>query len=91
MRLFFSFALQEFTASSMYRLEFFMRFLGNLVQMYGVYWLWNTLYAQNPALISTTLGQMLSYAALAMILDVVMADTSLPRYYIARQVRTGDI
>lgn len=91
MSLFLAFALQEFTASSMYRLELAMRFLGNLIQMYGVYWLWNTLYAQNPALISTSLEQMVSYAVLAMVLEVVLNDTGLPRWYIARQVRTGDI
>lgn len=91
MKLFFGFALQEFTASAMYQFEFWMELLGSLAHMYGVFWLWNTLYRQKPELFSTTLDQMLTYAILAMILDGVWNATHLPRYYLNRQVRTGAI
>jgi ABC-2 type transport system permease protein len=90
-KLFLGFARQAFTASAMYRFEFWMQLVGNLIAMYGVYWLWNTLYLQSPGDFSTSLEQMLTYAMLAMILDVILRPTNLPRYYINDAVRTGAI
>jgi ABC-2 type transport system permease protein len=90
-KLFLGFARQAFTASAMYRFEFWMQLVGNLISMYGVYWLWNTLYLQSPGYFSTSLEQMLTYAMLAMILDVILRPANLPRYYINDAMRTGAI
>jgi ABC-2 type transport system permease protein len=90
-KLFLGFARQAFTASAMYRLEFWMQLFGSFIMMYGAYWLWNTLYLHGPAYFSTSLEQMLTYAMLAMIVDVILRPTNLPRYYINDAMRSGAI
>lgn len=91
MKIFLGFARQAFTASAMYRFEFWMQLFGNLIAMYGVYWLWNTLYLQSPQYFSTSLEQMLTYAMLAMTLGVVLGPANLPRHYIHNAMRSGSI
>lgn len=91
MQLFWGFARQSFSVAAMYRLEFWTFLLGNFSTMYGAYWLWNTLYLRSPETFSTSLEQMLTYAMLAMALDVILYPANLPRYYINDAVRTGSI
>jgi len=91
MKLFLRFASQEFSASAMYRFEFWMELASNMIAMYGVYWLWTTLYRQRPEQIGASLEQMITYAMLAVLLNTLLDASSLPRYYISHQVRTGAI
>jgi ABC-2 type transport system permease protein len=91
MKLFLSFARQAMVEMTAYLFEFWMETLASFLAMYGVYWLWNTLYRHRPDLFTVSLDQMLTYAMLAMILDIFLRSSSLPRWYITHQVRTGDI
>ncbi len=91
MKLFLGFALQEFTAAAMYRFEYWLQLAGNLIQMYGIYWLWNTLARQKPALLGASLDQVLTYTLLAMVLEVILRASNLPRYTISNLIRTGAI
>jgi ABC-2 type transport system permease protein len=90
-KLFFSFARQAVVELSQYVFEFWMQVLGCIISMYGVYWLWTTLYLRRGDLFSVSLEQMLTYAQLAMIVDFFFNASNLPRWYITRQMRTGDI
>jgi ABC-2 type transport system permease protein len=91
MKLFLSFTRLEFLAAAMYRQEFWLRILNNLVVMYGAYWLWNTLYERAPQSFPVSREQMLAYGMLAMLMDTVFFATNQVRYYIMGQVRTGAI
>ncbi len=91
MKLFLSFARQAMVEMSMFRFEFWVELLAALASMYGMYWLWNTLYRHRPDLFAVSLEQMLTYAMLAIILDFFLNPSNLPRWYITQQVRTGDI
>jgi ABC-2 type transport system permease protein len=59
--------------------------------MYGVYWLWNTLYRYRPDLFSTSLEQMLTYAMLAIIVNFFLNPSNSARYNISNHVRSGEI
>ncbi len=91
MKLFLSFARQSIIEMSMYVFEFWVELLAAFVSMYGMYWLWNTLYRSRPDLFTVSLEQMLTYAMLAIVLNFFMNPSNLPRWYITQQVRTGDI
>jgi ABC-2 type transport system permease protein len=91
MNLFLSFARQSFHSMTVYLFDFWMQVLGSFVLMYGVYWLWNTLYRHRPDLFSTSLEQMLTYAMLAIIINFFLNPSNFPRYHINNQIRTGDI
>jgi ABC-2 type transport system permease protein len=91
MKLFLSFARQSMIEMSMYLFEFWMQVVACFLTLYGVYWLWNTLYRNRPDLFTVSLEQMLTYAMLAMILDYFLNPSNLPRWYITRQIQTGDI
>lgn len=89
MRLLRSFAIIEFHAASMYRLEFWMGVFRNFVGMYAAYWLWTTLYTQQPQSFPISLGQMITYGMIAMILNVVFDMINDLNWYVQNQVRTG--
>ncbi len=91
MKLFWSFARQEFQASTAYRIDFWFEIFSSIVSMYGVYWLWNILYRQQPQMFSISLPQMVTYAMLAMTLDTIFRPTNWVRRYINDQVSTGAI
>jgi ABC-2 type transport system permease protein len=91
MKLFFNFTRMEFHAAAMYRVEFWMSFFGNLVGMYGAYWLWKTLYAQQPASFPVSLEQMIAYGMLAMLLNAIFNAAVDARYHIMDRVRTGSL
>ncbi len=91
MKLFLSFARQAMVQMTMYVFEFWMELLACFISMYGVYWLWNTLYRHRPDLFTVSLDQMLTYAMLAMVLDFFFNPSNFPRWYISNQVQTGDI
>jgi ABC-2 type transport system permease protein len=89
MKLFWSFTRQTFHNVAVYRFEFWMRLFWVYLLMYSVYWVWKTLYTQSPGAFGVSLQQMVTYAILGMILDIVL-DVG-PEWYIANQVRTGAI
>jgi ABC-2 type transport system permease protein len=89
MKIFWSFARQAFHSAAVYRFEFWMRLFWIYLLMYSVYWVWKTLYTQSPDAFGVSLEQMVTYAILGMLLDIVL-DVG-PEWYIANQVRTGAI
>lgn len=91
MKLLLGFARQSFVAMNMYLSHFWMQVLSNFMLMYGVYWLWNTLYQYRPDMFNTSLEQMLSYAMLAIILNFFLNPSNSARYTISNHVRSGDI
>jgi len=91
MKLLLSFARQAFLAMNMYRVHFWMQILSNLILMYGVNWLWKTLYQYRPDLFPTSLEQMQTYAMLAIILNFYLNPSNSARYNISNHVRSGDI
>lgn len=91
MKLFISFARQAIIEFSMYLFDFWMEMFAYFLSMYGVYWLWNTLYRHRPDLFDISLDQMLTYAMLGLVMEIFLNPTNLPRWYITNQIRTGDI
>jgi len=89
MKLIWNFAVMEYHSLAMYRLDFFMRLFGISAGMYAAYWLWTTLYDQQPGGFPVSLAQMITYGLLAMILNVLFDIASEVRWYIQHQVRTG--
>lgn len=71
MRCYAAFVRQQLRALTLYRFEFFVKILYGLLAMYGARCLWTALYHQNPALLERTLPEMITYAMLAMALDMV--------------------
>lgn len=94
MRCFFAFLKMEQRSNGLYRADFLLKVLYSMIAMYGVRSLWVVLYAQDPALVGRPLPSMITYAMLAVALDVIFypsALSSAPQNYIAQQVRTGRI
>ena len=89
MKLFWSFARQNFHALAAYRLDFFLRASSIVILMYGIRWLWITLYTQRPDAFGLTLQQMVTYGVLSMAIQNLFFTG--PPYYMAQQVRTGAI
>ena len=89
MKLFWAFARQNFHAVAAYRFDFFLRASSILVLMYGIRWLWITLYTQRPGAFGVSLGQMVTYGVLSMAISNLFFTG--PPYYMAQQVRTGAI
>mgnify|MGYP000419372070 CR=1 FL=1 len=93
MRCYAAFVRQQLRALTLYRFEFFVKILYGLLAMYGARCLWTALYRQNPALLERTLPEMITYAMLAMALDMVFypsGDNSV-QSYMNEQVRRGSI
>lgn len=94
MRCFLAFLKMERRSNGLYRAEFLLKLLYSMIAMYGVRSLWVILYAQDPALVGRPLPSMITYAMLAVALDVIFYPSALasaPQNYIAQQVRTGRI
>ena len=64
MKIFWSFARQNFHALATYRFDFFLRASSIIILMYGIRWLWITLYTQRPGAFGLSLQQMVTYALL---------------------------
>ncbi len=89
MKIFWSFARQHFHATAIYRVDFWLRVTSILILMYGIRWVWITLYTQRPGAFGVTLQQMVTYGVLSMaILNLFFTG---PPYYMAQQVRSGAI
>jgi ABC-2 type transport system permease protein len=88
-KLFWAFARQNFYAFANYRFDFFLRAFSIVILMYGIRWLWVTLYTQHPGAFGVSLQQMVTYGVLSM--AIINLFYTAPPYYMARQVRTGAI
>lgn len=94
MRCFAAFLKKEARAGALYRTDFLLKLCYGLIAMYGIRCLWAALYAQNPAIVGRDLPSMVTYAMMAVALDMVFypsAVESAPHLYIAQQIRTGRI
>lgn len=89
MKTFWAFARQNFHATAVYRLDFWLRVASTPILMYGTRWVWMTLYTQRPGAFGISLQQMVTYAVLAMAIENLFYTG--PLYYIARQVKSGAI
>jgi ABC-type uncharacterized transport system permease subunit len=63
MKIFWSFARQNFHALAAYRFDFFLRASSIIILMYGTRWLWITLYTQRPGAFGLSLQQMVDYSS----------------------------
>lgn len=94
MKIFGAFLKTEQRSAGLYRADFFIKVLYSLIAMYGVRSLWLSLYAQDPTIVGRPLPSMITYAMLAIALDIIFYPSALstaPQNYIAQQVRTGRI
>jgi ABC-2 type transport system permease protein len=89
MKIFWSFARQHFHALAVYRFDFLLRASSTVILMYGMRWLWITLYTERPGAFGVSLQQMVTYGVLSM--AIINLFFTGPPYYIAHQVRTGAI
>ncbi|HJR80008.1 MAG TPA: ABC-2 family transporter protein [Anaerolineales bacterium] len=89
MKLFWAFARQNFHATAVYRLDFWLRVASTPILMYGMRWLWITLYTQRPGAFGVSLQQMVTYAVLSMAIENLFYTG--PQFYMSRQVRSGAI
>lgn len=93
MKCYAAFLRQQLRSLTLYRFEFFVKSLYGLIAMYGARCLWVALHNQNPALLERSLPAMITYAMLAMALDIVFypsGENSVDQY-MNNQVRTGAI
>jgi ABC-2 type transport system permease protein len=88
-KIFWAFARQNFHAYAIYRFDFLLRSTSLLVLMYGIRWVWITLYTQRPGAFGVTLQQMVTYGVLSIAIQNLFYTG--PLYYMARQVGTGAI
>jgi len=89
MKLFWTFARQYFQWYAMYRFEVWLRTSASLLLMYGIRWVWITLYTQRPGVFNVSLEQMVTYGVLGLAVENIFYTG--PQYHIARQVKTGGI
>ncbi len=93
MRCFFSFIRQSLKRISMYRFEFGTQAVYQLIALYGVKLLWVTLSKQSPEIVGMPVEQMVTYAMLAMLLDVIFypSGDNAPHSYMTKQIKDGTI
>lgn len=85
-----SFVRQAFSITTIYRLPFWLQIFANFMAMYGMHFLWSTLYARNPGSVgAVTQESLITYAVLSMALESIMWAS--PERYMAMMVRTGTI
>lgn len=93
MRCFLAYIRQHFRALSLYRFAYFMKFLYGLLAMFAVRCLWVVLYAEHAVRDGRSLSDMITYAMLAMALDLIFypqGENSV-HTYMSHQIRTGNI
>jgi ABC-2 type transport system permease protein len=66
-----------------------MEMLSTFFSIYAVYYIWTTLFAQNPESFQISLQQMTTYAVLGMAMEIIFLPWIGPQYYIAEQLRHG--
>ncbi len=88
-----AFLRQQVNSLTLYRFEFFFQVLYGCVAMYGAKCLWHALHAQNPQLLGRSLPDVITYAMLAMALNIIFypsGDNAVYSYMNA-QVKSGSI
>ena len=94
MRIFLASLRMEKRSAGVYRVDFLLKVLYSMIAMYGVRSLWAALYGQDPAIVGRPLPSMITYAMLAVALDIIFYPSALstaPQNYISQQVRSGRI
>ncbi|NMB25111.1 MAG: hypothetical protein GX986_06210 [Firmicutes bacterium] len=92
MRAFQAFVRQAFHNTSIYRFSFWMQIVYAFITMYSAKWIWLTLHAQSPETVGIGVGEITTYAMVAMSLEMIFWPSRYgPQNYMARQVRTGAI
>lgn len=92
MELFWRFSRQGFLNLSAYRLNFWSEMFALFVQVFVAYTLWTVLFKQAPQMFGgVSLQAMLTYAVLAMILDMILTTDTGPHQYLTQQIKTGMI
>lgn len=94
MRVFAAFFKTERHLAGVYRVDFLLKAAYSLIAMYGVRSLWVVLYAQDASIVGRPLDSMITYAMLAVALDIIFYPSALstaPQNYISDQVRSGRI
>lgn len=94
MKIFLASLRMEKRSAGIYRVDFLLKVLYSIIAMYGVRSLWAALYAQNPSIVGRPLPSMITYAMLAVALDIIFYPSALstaPQNYISQQVRSGRI
>lgn len=94
MKLFKAFLNAERRSAGLYRGDFLLKILYSIIAMYGARSLWSALYTQDPTIVGRPLTSMITYAMLAVALDIIFYPSALstaPQNYISQQVRTGRI
>ncbi|MEH2933304.1 ABC-2 family transporter protein [Acutalibacter sp. JLR.KK004] len=94
MRVFLASLRMEKRSAGVYREDFLLKVLYSIIAMYGVRSLWVALYGQDPAILGRPLPSMITYAMLAVALDIIFYPSALstaPQNYISQQVRSGRI
>jgi ABC-2 type transport system permease protein len=89
MKTFWAFTRQHFHETAIYRLDFWLRVASTPILMYGMRWLWITLYTQRPGAFGVSLQQMVTYAVLGIAIENLFYTG--PQFYMSRQVRSGAI
>jgi len=89
MKTFWAFARQHFHATALYRVDFWLRVASTPILMYGMRWVWITLYTQRPGAFGVSLQQIVTYAVLSIAIENLFYTG--PLYYIAWQVKSGAI
>ena len=89
----FGFSTSTLKAITFYRFEFYSKILYGCIAMYGVRCLWTALHAQNASLLERSLPDMITYATLAMALDMIFypAGDNSVHTYMNDQIRKGSI
>lgn len=94
MKIFLASLRMEKRSTGIYRVDFLLKVLYSIIAMYGIRSLWAALYAQDPFIVGRPLPSMITYAMLAVALDIIFYPSALstaPQNYISQQVRSGRI
>ena len=94
MKIFLASLRMEKRSTGIYRVDFLLKVMYSIIAMYGVRSLWAALYAQDPSIVGRPLSSMITYAMLAVALDIIFypsAMSTAPQNYISQQVRSGRI
>lgn len=93
MKCYLAFMRQQLRSITFYRFEFFAKIFYGCIAMYGARCLWVALHGQDPSLLERSLPDMITYATLAMALDMIFypAGDNSVHTYMNDQIRKGSI
>ena len=86
-----AFVRVSFRNAFIYRLDFWVWSLSNVIMMYASYSIWTILYTQTPGAFGMSLEQMTTYGVLGMLLASFVDVAEEVTWYIAIQVREGTL